>query len=221
MNKKNVLVMVLAMLLVCVISVGGTLAWIADETEEVVNTFTVGDIKITLDEADLKPYDSATNYYEADRTVDRVKANSYKIRPGVKMDKDPQVHVLPDSEAAYIRMFVEITDIAAVQGVFGAGFLPETLVEGWNPAIWVSTKTVDTTTKTGSAIYEFRYHEVVDTVDAGVRDLEPLFTQIKIPTNLDGDDIKDLDSVQVIVTAQAIQADGFTSADAAWAEWGK
>ena len=49
MKKKSLaLVLALAMIVVCV--VGGTLAWLTDKTAPVTNTFTYGDIGIELTE---------------------------------------------------------------------------------------------------------------------------------------------------------------------------
>ncbi len=92
MNKKNVLVMVLAMLLVCVMSVGGTVAWLSADTDPVVNTFTPSDINITLIET--KP-----ELEDGKREAEMV--------PGNTIDKDPTVSVLPDSEACWLFVKIE------------------------------------------------------------------------------------------------------------------
>ena len=54
--KKKTLALVLALTLLVAGVVGGTLAWLTDQTAEVKNTFTVGDINIGLTEttADYK-----------------------------------------------------------------------------------------------------------------------------------------------------------------------
>lgn len=48
--KKKTLALVLALTLLVAGVVGGTLAWLTDQTAEVKNTFTVGDINIGLTE---------------------------------------------------------------------------------------------------------------------------------------------------------------------------
>lgn len=73
-------------LVVAVASVGGTIAWLTDKTDPVMNTFTVGDINITLDETT---------------------GNEYKIIPGTDITKDPKVTVSANSEACWL--FVEVT----------------------------------------------------------------------------------------------------------------
>lgn len=75
-------------------TVGGTLAWlIAKDT--VTNTFTYGDIDITLDESDTK----------LDNDNDD-KTNTYEMVPGNNITKDPKVTVEADSEDCYL--FVQL-----------------------------------------------------------------------------------------------------------------
>ena len=85
MKKKSLaLVLALAMIVVCV--VGGTLAWLTDKTAPVTNTFTYGDINIKLAETT---------------------GTSYKMIPGYTIDKNPKVTVLADSEKCYLFVKVE------------------------------------------------------------------------------------------------------------------
>ena len=85
MKKKSLaLVLALAMIVVCV--VGGTLAWLIDKTDPVKNTFTTSDVDITLTE-------TTTNY---------------KMIPGYTIDKDPKVTVLAGSEKCYL--FVKVAE---------------------------------------------------------------------------------------------------------------
>ena len=84
MKKKSLaLVLALAMIVVCV--VGGTLAWLIATTPEVKNTFTTSDVDITLTE-------TTTNY---------------QMIPGYTIDKDPTVTVKSGSEDCYLFVKVE------------------------------------------------------------------------------------------------------------------
>lgn len=89
-NRKSVatktMFMILAVVLIVGISVGGTLAWLTATTGPVTNTFTVGDINITL--AETTP------------------AN-YKIVPGGESDKNPTITVVKGSENCYVYVTVE------------------------------------------------------------------------------------------------------------------
>lgn len=95
--KTLAVAMVLVTLIGC--AIGGTLAWLTDETQEVVNTFTVGNIKIKLDE---------TNVDDKVTGVIRDTENSYKMIPGWTITKDPVATVLAGSEDCYL--FVKVTE---------------------------------------------------------------------------------------------------------------
>ena len=73
LNMKP-LALLLALALVVGGVVGGTIAWLTAQTGTVTNTFTVGDIEITLTETG-----AANN------------AKSFKIVPGGKDTKDPKI----------------------------------------------------------------------------------------------------------------------------------
>ncbi len=87
MNKRRILALVLACVLCVCIGIGGTLAWLTATTTPVVNTFTVGDINITLAETT---------------------GPNYNFVPGDKIAKDPKVTVTANSEACYL--FIHVTD---------------------------------------------------------------------------------------------------------------
>lgn len=100
-TKSKALLMTLCAVLLVAASVLGTMAYLTSTPGAVTNTFTIGKIDITLDEAkvdtDGTPVQGAA----------RVKANAYKLMPGHKYDKDPTVHVKKGSEDAYIFVKVE------------------------------------------------------------------------------------------------------------------
>ena len=203
MKKK--LTFVLCMVLVALISVGATLAYLQD-SEAVKNTFTTGNVAITLDEAAVV-YDETTNVYTENAEADRVQANTYKIYPGTVIAKDPTVTVKAGSEKCYVRMIVTISNAA----VLGEN-LPEAYVDGWDRTVWVpqSVETVD-----GAMTVEFRYNGIVDAADGDVV-LEDLFTTINVPAELDNEAMAALNNLTIDVEAHAIQAAGFADAAAAW-----
>ena len=100
--KKNTLALVLALTLLVAGVVGGTLAWLTDQTDEVKNTFTVGDINIGLTET----------------TAD------YKMVPGNTIAKDPTVTVKANSEACWL--FVQVTESTDLKD-----FITYAIAEGW------------------------------------------------------------------------------------------
>ena len=222
MKARKILVSLAALALVAAISIGGTLAYLTSQAD-VTNTFTVGNIKMTLTEKDIDGAEDA-------RTDE---GNEYKLYPGQTYVKDPTATILKGSEKCYVRMLVEVENIgqlkAAIPGNTAANgvFLLENLVENWHNNVWQyvncteGTKTVTVNgeqKKIETATYEFRYVKDGGVVDAmeSAQTLEPLFTNITVPGTVDNDHLAMLGAVKINVTAQAMQQEGFTTADAAW-----
>ena len=95
--------MILAVVLIVGISVGGTLAWLTDTTAPVTNTFTVGDINITLTESENL---------------------NLKMVPGNTITKDPKVTVKGGSEACWL--FVKVVESDNLDD-----FITYAIAEGW------------------------------------------------------------------------------------------
>ena len=85
MKKKIALLM--AMVMLFAVTTAGTLAWLKDDTDPVVNTFTVGDINIELKEHNYNPETKQLTDEEVTSESD------YKIIPGTDLPKDPFVRV--------------------------------------------------------------------------------------------------------------------------------
>ena len=132
MKKKSLaLVLALAMIVVCV--VGGTLAWLIATTGSVTNTFTYGDINIKLEETD------------ATVSADGSATKEFKMIPGYTIDKDPKVTVKAGSEKCYL--FVKV-----VKSTNFDNFMTYDMAAGWtqlkdaseNPVPGVFYRIVDT-----------------------------------------------------------------------------
>lgn len=106
---KRILSLILAMVLVAGLSVGGTLAWLTATSGTVTNTFTVGDINITLAET----------------------TENYKIIPGVKIAKDPVVTVEKDSEACWLFVKVEEENWPVAKENDGTRKVEYAIADGW------------------------------------------------------------------------------------------
>lgn len=85
MKKKALLIAVVAIALAVVTAASVTVAWLTAQTNPVTNTFSIGNINITLSESD----------------------NTYKVIPGGTDAKDPKVTVLETSEPCYVYVLVE------------------------------------------------------------------------------------------------------------------
>ena len=85
-RNRRIALVLCVMFAVLAVSVGGTVAWLTAKTNPVVNTFTAGDINITLEETT---------------------GNTYKMVPGNTIEKDPKVTVEAGSEASWLFVKVE------------------------------------------------------------------------------------------------------------------
>ena len=85
--KKTTVAIIVFGLVLC-FTVGGALAWLIDETEPVINTFTYGDVNIGLSET----------------------SRPYEMVPGRVLSKDPKVTVEANSEPCWLFVKVDESD---------------------------------------------------------------------------------------------------------------
>lgn len=238
-TRSKALLLTLCAVLLVAASVLGTVAFLTS-TASVENTFTVGSVKIRLDEAkvteDGKPVEGAA----------RVTENSYKLMPGHTYTKDPTVTVEKGSESSYVRMkvtFNNASDIIALctdpeyaddgpTGVENAfplirmvkfveanaakwdGIIPDNMVD--TEDMLADEKYFAYDKATDTLAYYFYYTGTAAAPDADVK-LATLFDSITVPEWVTGDQLAALDNFKISIVAEAIQADGFANADAAWA----
>lgn len=218
--RNKILLLALCMAALIAVSVLGTMAYLTS-TDTVTNTFTVGKVAITLDEAKVNDAGVAVT------PAVRVKANSYKLMPGHSYIKDPTVTVKAGSEKAYIRMIVtaefdkKLTDEKLAMKL-------DNIFTGFDEASWKQIKKDVTTTGEGEnaktkITYEYRYikDNNPNTTFTAEKDkdtaLSPLFNNVVIPGEWTNDDLAAIGGVKITIVAEAIQADGFADAAAAWA----
>ena len=208
MKKFKALLVVACALLLVAASVFGTMAYLTS-TDKVTNTFTVGKVAIKLDEAKANTDGSLVD------GADRVQENSYKLLPGHTYNKDPMVTVLSGSESSYVKMTVTFSKANELDAIFAPdGADLTSIFNGYDAANWTAkgnTKDVTANTRT----YEFWYKEAVGAPTADVT-LDALFDSITVPGTITGEQLATIADMTITVNAYAIQADGFTDADAAW-----
>ena len=107
--KKKIVICALSIAVIICCAVGGTFAWLTTQTGEVRNTFTIGNIDITL----------------AETTSD------FKMIPGETIAKDPVVTVKANSEACWL--FVKVTESDNLDD-----FITYTVDSGWTALTGVS-----------------------------------------------------------------------------------
>ena len=134
--KKKGLALVLALTLLVVGVVAGTLAWLTAKSDVVTNTFTTSNIKVELKE---------TNGPE------------YKMIPGYTISKDPTATVLDGSEECYL--FVKLDKSASFDT-----YLEYVIADGWTKLDGVDTvyyRVVDgTTNQIGTAYSVLKNNQV-------------------------------------------------------------
>lgn len=209
-TAKKAMLMTLCAIILVVATVFGTMAYLTS-TDEVTNTFTVGNVAIKLDEAKVGTDGKALT--GADAT--RVKENSYKLLPGHVYDKDPTVTVLAGSEESYVRMTVTFSKANELDAIFApTGADLTSIFKGYDAANWIAKgNTKDATANTRT--YEFWYKEAVGAPTADVA-LDALFDSITVPGTITKEQLATIEGMTITVNAYAIQADGFATADAAW-----
>lgn len=201
--KKKILVACLCVALAVLTVAGTTLAYLTSH-DTVTNTFTVGNVAITLDEKDTD--DSTPN-------AERDKANAYLLMPGKNYEKDPTVHVANTSENSWIFVKVEngISTFEAASSTDANGYksiADQIKANDWTELTGVTgvyykefSKPDNTTGNTDWVVFSnFQISDTANSVDG--------WSTIGTNNN-------------IVVTAYAIQKEGFNTAAAAWAEVSK
>lgn len=210
---KKLTLVVTCIVLVAAMVIGGTLAYFTD-SKTATNTFTMGNVNIKLDETDIKNPEG-----------DRVTSNAYDVYPGEVVTKDPIVHNT-GKNGAYIRATVNVYNwmnlVAAYYPDFKETFpndgykaalnlLVGELGEGWSVVDVVAGDTF--TIGQFDAKFVLKY----DGVLAAGADTTAMFQTVTIPAGIDNANASSFQSVKVV--AQAIQADGFDTWEAAFAAY--
>ena len=192
-TKKKALLTVLCAAALVFGSVFGTYAYLTD-TKEVTNTFTVGNVRITLNEKDVD-HDSNTQDNVTVGGVVRDTANKYHLLPGKSYVKDPTIHVDAKSEGCWLFVKVE-------NGIAGIEDSNNTIASQMTTHGWTL---IDDQNK----IYAYRSI-------ANANDNIVVFDGFKVKGDADEAALTAVKGATIKVTAYAIQAEGFTTAADAW-----
>lgn len=246
MKKKTILVAAIAVMLVAALVVGGTLAYFTD-TKSAKNTFTVGNVDIELLESSLhrenagiangatsdselwsnvakegsnntSPYKAGDTFY----TDEQIKANAekytcdnVKLNPGESYHKMPYV-VNTGKNAAYIRIRVMIpADLDTA--ILNSSMYTTTALNNKE-----FTKAYDNTgaVERDGVKYNVYTFTRIDPLAAGEMTYWNVWGTIHMDTTATNEQIAQLlpnGTFNVLVEADAIQADGFANATAAFA----
>lgn len=187
--KSKALLAALCAVLLVGATMFGTLAWLADTTDTVVNTFTVGDIDISLEET---PNTDTDDDDENDTWT-------AQLIPSKVYAKDPVVTV-EDTTLVDCYLFVKFEEPEDVEDCLDytsnlTSTNGWTLVEGTTDVWYREVKTTDTTKE---------WHLLKDDI-------------VTVKSTLTKEDMPDA-AFNLTYTAYAIQTEGFTTANLAWAE---
>jgi len=238
-KKRSAIMAVLAVVLVAALTAGGTLAYMTD-SESLTNTFTVGDLDITIREPN----------YPGGECTERV--------PGDSFPKDPTVTAVKGD--AYLRVKVEFLDgdgssntliddderlALIMQTLYYDPAFSATVVGGYkgsnNLRLWAGTASSHST----DSRYHYSQKDLADLVDAGTIDnwynqrefIDPptvvdgvyyliydgifyegtvvqVFTSVVYPSDWNQIQMQKLGQYSVRITAQAIQSAGLSADEA-------
>lgn len=250
MKRKTILVAAIAVMLVAALVVGGTLAYFTD-TKSADNTFTVGNVKIDLLESSLhrenagiangatsdselwsdveklgsnntSPYKAGDTFY----TDEQIKANAreykcdnVKLNPGESYHKMPYV-VNTGKNAAYIRIRVMIP-AALDTAILNSSMYTTTALN--NKEFTMAYDSTGTVERDG-VMYNVYTFTRIDPLAAGEMTYWNVWGTIHMDTTATNEQIAQLlpnGTFNVLVEADAIQADGFANATAAFAAFDK
>ena len=206
-TKTKALALALCAVLLVVSTVFVTMAYLTSKTDVVTNTFTVGKVTITLDEADV----DLMGVKDSDA---RVKANEYKLIPGHTYIKDPTIHVAGDSENCWLFVKVEngLKDIIAGNTSVSENDSIDTVytIEAQMTKNGWSLVTGETNIYAYKATAKTGDYKVFDNFELkGDANVSNYATVKDNGGNITG-------GKTIEVTAYAIQADGFATAAEAW-----
>ena len=215
-TKTKALVLSLCAVLLVVTTVFVTMAFLTSQ-DSVQNTFTVGEVTISLDELDVDN-DSNTEdnktYTVGEENIVRDKANKYHLLPSETYEKDPTVHVATNSEDCfvYVKVTNGIAGAEAQTGIYNGDEYKSISDQienlGWAKLV-VNDKEVDGV-----------YYKTVAKEDAN-RDLV-VFNEFKIKDEITNAELatyvtEEENATKIIeVIAYAVQCAGFDDAADAW-----
>lgn len=197
-NKKSLLTAV-ALVLVCVMSVMGTMAYLTKTTNVVTNTFAAASLidekgEFTLVEHEAIMNEDGTYTLEENSEVFE---NSYTVYPGVDLPKDPFVRIQSfTGEEAYL--FIEVVD--------NTGDYLTATVDAEN---WIAT---NLTGNNGGVVYVYTVKNEVAKVIADIASINILADK----TVEVADDAELTGNEKIEFYGYLLQATGFASAEEAW-----
>ena len=114
--KKKGLALVLALALLVIGVVGGTLAWLTAKSDTVTNTFTISNIEVKLEET---------------KGTTVAGGKEFQMIPGYTIDKDPKAWVVAGSVDCYLFVKLDMANNTYGSGDTAVNFLSYEIADGW------------------------------------------------------------------------------------------
>ena len=231
---RRVLLLLACAVMLVSLSVGATLAYLSSTTDVAKNTFTVGQVKIKLDEENVDEYgDSIPN-----ANPPRVTENQYHLMPGFEYIKDPTIWIEDGSEKCWVwakitvsvdeegdmtalrnQLSYDDTDLIGLSEIVSGGvFTGKTYkldAADNNKVIWISTDGTIRLEQHVEGDTNVFYVYFLTVQDEDVDNELTLFTKLSVPHDWDNDEIINLNHAKIDIQGYAIQADGFEDVDQA------
>lgn len=207
--KKKLMAIALAVCVVAVLAAGASLAYFTDKTEAANNTFTMGNVKIALDETDLTKDGGS-------RTPD---GNTYtNLYPGMDMVKDPIVHNTGKNDA-WVRVIVRVANGAAFMDKFAIAPYASSPLEGLTHGLGVGWQITASTkdTATNDMVYTIVYNTVLKPGES----TPAVFEKLYIPATFGNGEMaaitctsannESVNGFTMSIHAEAIQSEGLNA----------
>jgi len=232
MNKKKILALSVCIAMLAIALIGGTMAYFTDEKEQ-TNTFTAGNVEITLDEAIVEENSDGNLVATGSRTSD---TQEYRLYPAQSITKDPTITVVEGSEATYIAAKVIVTngesdkdlhdlipmpgttmDILEINGILSGGLLDQTITlkDDYNSLTPVFGNTeysiYQKKENDHSYVFYIFMENAIQKEDKEDERKIVLFEIINIPDAWDNEQMNYLKNLKIKVEAYAVQQHGFDS----------
>lgn len=208
--KKTKVVMALACAVLLVgASVMGTLAYLTSTTNQLKNTFTIGEnVAITLDETKTDKYGVVETDEEGETTKisEEGKGNQYKLMPGHKYVKDPTVRVT--GEDCYVFVVVH----NGIEGILADNTINNQITSGY----WAKVEAADGETLgnigDGETLYIYKKtDENGNKTVAEKNDNLVVFSNFTVKDSIENGGFANYASANITIKAYAVQTVDFES----------
>ena len=191
MNKKKTIIS--AIVLLAIVAVGGAIAYFTD-TDTKTNTFTIGNVDITLSEEHWSTTDSNNN---------NIPDAAENIAPGVSVAKDPVITNVSATAPAYVyaKVAIPCTTDATPEEIFTLN----TIGSGWN-LMTDGACTSGVATK----VYNYGTSSAMTSLAAGSA-TPAVFSSVSLNSTITGNETGLDGNKNVVVTGYGVQTTGLTA----------